>query len=298
MSPINADGLYTTGFNEKTKDHLLLDAGAVYKNFGLLDQGRIGATSGGNEFQAKAKMRQIQVDGVKGNAKGMEVFDSITITLKCSFLEATKEILAAALIADIDENSDSNYSIIQGKTVIADSDYIKNLAWVGRLSGSEKPVIIVIENALCLDGLQLKTQDSKDNVLDVTFTAHTDPSTPQALPYKIYYPKLDAPTPMAFTLSSAAVSSGKIILTMSDTVAATVPKDGFTLMVAGSANAITAATRGTSDTKTIELTPTTAPTSGQAVTIAYTKPTDTSKQVQSASGTALDTFTATNVTNN
>ena len=297
MAGIDTTGLQTTGFNEKSMEHLILDAGAVYKNFGLSDQAQVGATSGGNEFQAKAKIRQIQVDGVKAaNAKGMEVFDSITTTLKCNFLEVTKEILAAALIADIDTASDSNYDIIQGKTVITDSDYIKNLAWVGRLSGSGKPVIIVIENALCLDGLQLKTQDSKDNVLDVTFTAHADPSHPQDLPYKIYYPKLDVSPSTPFTLSSAAVSSGKIILTMSDTVATTVAKDGFTLMVAGSSNVITAAARGT-DTKTIELTPTTAPTTGQAVTIAYAKPTDTSKQVQSLAGTVLDTFAATNVTN-
>lgn len=294
MAGIDTSNVTTTGFNDKTMESLLLDAGAVYKNFGYPDQGIVGATSGGNEFQAKAKIRQIKVDGVKAaNAKGMEVIDEITTTLKCSFIEITKEILAAALIADIDTTTDSNYDILTGKIVIEDSDYIKNLAWVGTLSGSDKPVIIIIENALSLDGLQLKTEDSKDNVLDVTFTAHADPDTPKALPYKIYYPKLTT----AFTLGSTAVSSGKIILTMSDTVAATVPKDGFTLMVAGSSNVITAAARGT-DTKTIELTPTTAPTSGQAVTIAYTKPTDTSKQVQSASGTALDTFTATNVTNN
>lgn len=295
MAGIDTSNMTTTGFNEKTMERLLLDAGAVYKNFGYSDQGIVGATSGGNEFQAKSKIRQIKVDGVKAaNAKGMEVVDEITTTLKCNFIEITKEILAAALIANIDSATDPNYDIIQGKIVIEDSDYIKNLAWVGTLSGSNKPIIIVIENALCLDGLQLKTQDSKDNVLDVTFTAHADPSKPKDLPYKIYYPKIDT---TAFTLSSAAVSSGKIILTMTDTVAVTVPKDGFTLMVAGSANVVTAAARGT-DTKTIELTPTTAPTTGQAVTIAYTKPTDASKQVQSAVGTALDTFTAINVTNN
>lgn len=299
MPPIDTSNVTTTGFNEKTMDHLILDAGAVYKNFGLSDQAILGATSGGNEFDAKAKIRQIAVDGVKAaNAKGLEVIDSITTTLKCSFLEMTEEILAAALIADIDTASDPNYDIITGKIVIEDSDYIQNLAWVGTISGSNKPVVIVIYNALCLDGLQLKTQDSKDNVLDVTFTAHADPSQPKNLPYKIYYPKLsDTPTTTPFTLQSAAVSSGKIILTMSDTVAATVPVDGFTLMVAGSTDVITAAAIGT-DTKTIVLTPTTAPTSGQAVTVAYTKPTDTAKQVQSSSGTVLDTFAATPVTNN
>ncbi len=295
MDPINTNGITTTGFNEKTMDHLLLDAGAVYKNFGLPDQMILGATSGGNEFDAKAKIRQIQVDGVKAaNAKGMEVIDSVTTTLKCTFIEISKEILAAALIANIDVDSDPNYDIITGKTVIEDSDYIQNIAWVGTLSGSNKPVIILIENALCLDGLSVKTADSKDNTLPVTFTAHADPTNPKALPYAIYYPKL---TDVAFNLLSAAVSNGKVILTMSDDVAETIATDGFVVMVGSTANTVTAANRGI-DLNTIELTVTNAISTGQTVTIAYTQPTDTTKQVQSADNVALATFTATNVINN
>lgn len=295
MAGIDTSNVTTTGFNEKTMDHLLLDAGAIYKNFGLPGQAIIGATSGGNEFNAKAKIRQIDVDGVKAaNAKGMEVIDSITTTLKCNFIEVSREILQAALIADVDTTSDSNYDILKGKIVIADSDYIKNIAWVGTISGSQKPVIIVIYNALCLDGLQLKTQDSKDNVLDVTFTAHADPKKPKEIPYAIYYPKLTADD--GFIVSSAVVSGGKVILTMNDVVADTVPKDGFTVTAAGSGDTVTAAARG-SNTSTIELTLTTAITAGQITTVAYTKPTDSTKQVQSESGIAMDTFTAINVTN-
>lgn len=293
---IDISKVTTTGYNEKTKDHLFLDAGALYKNFGLADQAIIGATSGGNEFDAKAKVRQIKLDGIKAaNAMGLEVIDNVTTTLKCKFLEITEDILKAALLADVDTVSDANYDILTGKTAIEDSDYIKNIAWVGTVSGSGKPVIIVIENALCLDGLQLKAEDSKDNVLDVTFTAHADPSAPNVLPYTIYYPKLADMVP--FTLNSAAVSAGKIVLTMSDTVSATVPKDGFTITVAGGADVITAAARGASNINTIELTPTTPPTTGQAVTVAYTKPSDSSKQVQSASGAILGNIAATSVSN-
>ena len=292
---IDTSNVTTTGFNEKTMNHLLLNAGALYKNFGLPDQSIIGATSGGNEFDAKAKIRQIKVDGVKAaNAKGLEVIDDITTTLKCKFLEVTEEILKSALIADVDTASDTNYDVITGKTIISDSDYVKNIAWVGTISGSGKPIIILIQNALCLDGLQLKAEDSKDNTLDVTFTAHADPTTPQALPYKIYYPKLT--DMVAFVMNSAAVSANKIILTMSDTVAATVPLDGFTVKVAGSNDIITAATRG-ADIKTIELALTTAPTTGQAVTVAYAKPVDTAKQVKSASGVALNNIATTSVSN-
>ena len=191
---IDVSKVATTGYNEKTKDHLFLDAGALYKNFGLTDQALIGATSGGNEFDAKMKIRQIKVDGVKStNAKGLEVIEDVTTTLKCKFLEITEDILKAALIANVDTTTDTTYDIITGKITIADSDYIKNIAWVGTISGSNKPVIIVIENALCLDGLQLKAEDSKDNALDVTFTGHVDPTTPNNLPYTIYYPKLTAP---------------------------------------------------------------------------------------------------------
>lgn len=296
MANVDTNNVTTTGFNEKTMNHLLLDAGALYKNFGLTDQAIIGATSGGNEFDAKAKVRQIKVDGVKAaNAKGLEVIDDITTTLKCKFLEITEEILKSTLIADVDTASDSNYDIITGKTIISDNDYIKNIAWVGTISGSNKPIIILIQNALCLDGLQLKAEDSKDNTLDVTFTAHADPATPQALPYKIYYPKLTEM--IAFNLVSAAVSGSKVILTMSDTVAETVPLDGFTIKVAGSEDVVTAAARGSVNTKTIELTVTTAPTTGQAVTVAYAKPADTAKQVKSASGVALDNIVTTSVLN-
>jgi hypothetical protein len=296
MSDIDTSGVATTGYNTKTLNHLLLDAGALYKNFGLADQALIGATSGGNEFDAKAKVRQIKADGVKAeNAKGLEVIDSVSTALKCKFLEITEDILKASLIADVDTATDSNYDILTGKTKIEDSDYIKNIAWVGTISGSGKPVIIIIYNALCLDGLQLKAEDSKDNTLDITFTGHADPTTPQALPYKIYYPKLT--DMVAFNLVSAAVSGSKVVLTMSDTVAETVPFDGFNIKVAGNADVITAATRGTVNTKTIELTVTTAPTTGQAVTVGYAKPTDASKQVQSTSGVALDNIATTSVKN-
>ncbi|AAK78043.1 hypothetical protein BJV85_000101 [Clostridium acetobutylicum] len=292
---INTNNINTNGFTNKTMEHLLIDSGAIYKNFGLPDQALVGATSGGNEFDVKTKMRQIKVDGVKAaNAKGLELVDSVTTTLKCTFIEMTEEILASALTANIDRTADDNYDVISGKIQIDDSDYIKNLALVGTLSGSSKPIIILIENALCLDGLQLKTQDSKDNTVAVTFTAHADPANPDALPYKIYYPKI---TSDAFTLSSAAVSSGNIVLTMSDIVNETLYKDGFTVTVADKADAITAIKKG-NDAKTIEITLTTAPTSGQSVTISYAKPADTSKQVKSENGVVLEDVAVTNVINN
>lgn len=288
-----SNGTATTGFTPNTPNHLLLDAGAVYKNYGLPDEELLGATSGGNEFKIAPKLRQPKIDGLKSSyAKGMELITEVEVTLKTNMLEVTKEILVMALLGKVDESSNEDYYIITGKATISIDDYINNVALVAKLSGSNMPVVIILKNALNTDGLDLKTEDDKDNVLPVTFTGHIDPFNPDDLPYEIHFPKVTN----LFGIVSAAVQDGKIVLTFTSDVAETVPVDGFSATVAGAADVITATARGT-DKKTIELTLTTAPTTGQAVTIAYNKPTDTSKQVKSAAGTVLETFGAINVTN-
>lgn len=296
------NGTVTTGFSPSTANHLLLDAGAVYKNYGLLNEAIIGATSGGNEFDYKPKTRQIKIDGVKAaNAKGLQVIDSIAITLKCNFLEATEEVLAMGLNADVvkdDLKNPTGYDRIIPRSGIHDSDYIDNVALVTTISGSGKPIIIILKNTLSLDGLQIKSEDSKDITLPVTFTASADPQKPQELPCEIHYPSDVASAALFYVVGSPIIDNSKVQLTMSDTVAATVPADGFAVTVDGQADAVTAAARGVNATNTILLTLTTAPASGKAVTVAYTQPTDSTKQVVSAAGAALTTFPAQSVTNN
>lgn len=295
------NGTVTTGFSTSTARHLLLNAGAVYKNYGLPDEKIIGATSGGNEFDYKPKARQIKVDGVKAaNAKGLQTIDNITITLKCNFLEATEEVLAMGLNADIvkdDSKNPTGYDRIVPRASVQDGDYIDNVALVTTISGSGKPIIIILKNTLSLDGLQIKSEDSKDITLPVTFTASADPQKPQEIPCEIHYPS-DVASAALFYETSAIVDNGKVLLTMSDTVAATVPADGFTVTADGAADTVVAASRGVNATNTILLTLTTAPVSGKAVTVAYTQSDDSSKQVVSAAGAALATFSAQSVTNN
>ena len=287
---IDTTNLKTTGFNSKTKDNMVIDAGAVIKDFGLVTQKVIGATSGGNKFQAKTTYRQPKIDGLKSKfAKGLEQVEDYDITLECNFLEMSEDMFKMAMNGDVDKDSYDNYNLLSSKMKIVDSDYVSNIALVGVVSGSDKPIIIVLENTLVLSGVEVDLKDSSDNVLKVTFTAHFDPENPNIVPYHILYPKPN------FVVESAKVDSGKILLQMSDDVKV-VPKDGFTVTVAGTADVITTSSIGTDTTK-IELTLTTLITNGQAVTVAYAKPTDTATQVVSENNIALDTFTAINVVN-
>lgn len=287
----------TVGYTSETPDHLLIDAGAIYKNYGLETEALISATSGGNELDVTIKLRNVKVDGIKSDdVKGLKRFVSAAISLKVNLLECTTDILKMALMGDVD-TTDPNYDLITGRTSVLDTDYIDNVALVGKLSGSQKPVVIIVKNVLNDGGLKVKTDDDKDNVLPLTFMAHTDPANPDVLPYEIHYPKPLAG--LAFDLAGKPyVDNGKIIMIFTDTIAATVPLAGFAVTVAGSADVITAAVRGINLLTTIVLTLTTVPTSGQVVTVAYNKPVLDADDVKSASGVVLDTFTAIVVTNN
>lgn len=178
----------TTGFSSSTAKNLLLDSGAVYTNYGTENEKLLCATSGGNEFNIVPKTRQVKVDGVKGNAKGLTLVTDTEVTLKTNLLEITPDTLKLALMGTID-STNPDYDVITGKTYIAESDYIDNIALVATLSGSQKPVIVILKNVLNTDGLKMKIEDDKDNVLPVTFTGFIDPETPNVLPYEIRYPK-------------------------------------------------------------------------------------------------------------
>lgn len=188
-----------SGFTTDTAQSLLLNAGAYFKNYdvdtdtfdsAVLAGKLLGATKGGGEFSAVPEIRQIEVDGVAGRAKGLEVIDSWDIYLKANVLEIKEETIKTGLTAsNVDTTSNNDYDIITANNNLEVSDYIDNITWVGTLSGSEKPVIIQIENALNTDGLKFTTTDKNEATIALTFYAHYTQNDLDTPPFKIYYPK-------------------------------------------------------------------------------------------------------------
>lgn len=193
-----------SGFTKSTPDRLLMDAGAFFKNFAYepggtnndtfdtaVEAGKlIGATKGGGEFSAVPTVRQIEVDGVKGRAAGLEVIDAWEVYIKATILETTTESIRAALCAaQVDTASDTTYDVIEGKSDIELADYVDNVTWIGKLSGSDKPVIIQIFNALSTDGLKITVQDKSEATIPVTFYGHYRQENLDAPPFRIFYPK-------------------------------------------------------------------------------------------------------------
>jgi hypothetical protein len=73
--------------------------------------------------------------------------------------------------------------------VIALTDYIENITYVGKKSGSTEPVIIQIYNALNTTGLTLQTKDKDEALIALEFVGHYAADELETPPFAIYYPK-------------------------------------------------------------------------------------------------------------
>ena len=140
-------------------------------------------------------IRQIEVDGVAGRGKGLEVINSWDVYLKANVLEIKESTIQAALCASVVSTSTSvsDYDIIKARNSIELSDYIDNIVWVGTLSGSDDPVIIEVKNALNTDGLKLTTTDKNEAVIEMTFYGHYLQEDLNNPPFAIYYPQTTTP---------------------------------------------------------------------------------------------------------
>lgn len=192
-----------SGVTSNTTKHLQLDAGAFLKNYDPSTDTwatakatkLIGATAGGGSFAAVPTIRRIEVDGIKGATKGFEALDEWQVTMTANVKEITADALQMALATGTATETKSpasvtanNYTKITANNALSDSDYINNITWVGTLSGSQLPVIIVLKNALCTNGLTLTTQDKAEGVVALTLTGHYDPANLDEVPFEIYYP--------------------------------------------------------------------------------------------------------------
>ena len=186
-----------SGFNSGTAEKLLLDAGAFFKNFvvgtdtfdtAVTANKLIGATSGGGTFSAVPTIRQIPIDGVKGAAKGLQVIDEWLVTLMANVKEVSPESIQLALGAATIVDGPTGYKKISANNYIELTDYVDNVVWVGKLSGSNTPVIIEVLNAISLGGITLNMADKSEGLIPTTFTGHYDDSELDSPPFNIYYP--------------------------------------------------------------------------------------------------------------
>lgn len=175
-----------SGYSAKTPDKLLLDAGAVFKNFvvgtdtyaSAKAAGKcLGATQKGSEFAAAPSVRRMEIDGVHTRTKGDTLIDGWEVSLKTTLCEITADNLKRALgTADVKNADVAGYQKISGRDTIRDEDYTENITYVGNVLGADKPIIIQVFNAFNEGGLTITAEDKNNASVECQFYGYNDPS--------------------------------------------------------------------------------------------------------------------------
>ena len=193
--------LAKTGYTSTTSKTYLINAatvftGVTYDSEGGAFTGTLhGATSGGVKLTIEQNYRDIEVDGTNHmKVKGKKVLESATAMVVTNIKEITAETIRKSLNGKLETadvaDAPTGYKVITTKRYIEDADYTNNMAVVGTLSGTNEPVIAILDNVLCTSGLELGTEDNNEAVIEQTYEAHASVEQLQAdeFPWRILYP--------------------------------------------------------------------------------------------------------------
>lgn len=198
-----SEQLPRTGYTKQTPNLFLLGAGSIVENLEWdaetqkWSYDKIGATSGGNKLTLKNEYRQAQIDGVLAKTVGSDQIESTEGTFEINAIEFTaenfKRMLLAETVTDAEETAKypDTYDVIKPKDRIDSSVYVKNLAYIGRVQGSNENIVVIMHNAICTSGLEIEPKDGEDNIIPMTFEARAgeDDIESASLPITILYPK-------------------------------------------------------------------------------------------------------------
>lgn len=182
----------THGITVETVKNMVIDAGAVYIDYGLGTERLLGATRDGNTFKVEREIRTPSVDGALGPLKGSARKASANVSMVVNLIEITAANLKLALTAsdmsDYPSTEAKTHDKIISNRDIADTDYVTNVALIGKVSGADEHVICIIDNGLCDGNLELAMKDKDESVIEMTFVGYYDPATPETEPWEIRHP--------------------------------------------------------------------------------------------------------------
>jgi hypothetical protein len=168
--------------------NMIIDSGAVYKNYGLDDEILIGATRGGNKFGIDTKIEDLGYDGRGNNVQGAKRITSVQPYIEANVIEVSGDLIQMALPASAVSAGATHDTVIR-TLQLALSDYCDNITIVGEVWGKNYPVVCIVKNALCISDFELSNADKSEAVIALRFIGHFDPDDLDAEPWEIRYPR-------------------------------------------------------------------------------------------------------------
>lgn len=145
----------------------------------------IALTRGGGSFSIEREYREIEADGdfgpVKGRIRKTKSVAKLTMN--------TLEILPANITKfypSLASTSTTTTTTFTAGVDVVDGDYNASVSWTGKTKAG-KNVVITLENALCLEGIQWDLVDKEEIVPEITYTATYLDNARTTEPWKIEY---------------------------------------------------------------------------------------------------------------
>lgn len=182
--------LGVTGLTLETPKRMQLDAGVFFENLSYSSAtdaasfkaaleaaitartgslgNLLGATRGGGTFVATPETREPEIDGKRHRVKGMIRFDTWDVRLTGTMVEAYPENFKRALgPADVTGTAKQTLTL---RTQPSDNDYLDHVQWVSLL-GDGTYMVVEIDNAINLDGVNFTFQDKNEGTIPFNFAA-------------------------------------------------------------------------------------------------------------------------------
>lgn len=188
MGIIGKHGISTT-----TPENILLGAGTYHRNLKFQD-GQwtgdvLGATNGGGKISIVGEFVDIAVDGALVKVKGLTVKQGGTVTVEANFAELSPEVMKMATLFEEAPSDADGYVMLRDKAKIVEGDYVENFGFVGYTANNAKQIIFIMENAMCISGMELEPKPKEQAVVKLTMECYANNEGElDTLPVKIYYP--------------------------------------------------------------------------------------------------------------
>lgn len=205
-----------SGYTKTSSENFMINAGTIVVNVEWDEASKsftgkpLGATSDGTKVNIEQKYRKIAVDGTGHvDVQGLWVLDEAHATVGAKLKELTAENMALGLNGTKNESAEyDGYTEIKSKRYLEEGDYIKNMAIVGKLTGSEKPIIILLDNVLTTSAFALETKDGDEAAIDYEGTANASFEQLQndEFPWTILYPTDETVAVTGVTLNKTTLS--------------------------------------------------------------------------------------------
>lgn len=180
-----------------TYKRLVLDAGAVYKNYTTAQPVQLGATRGGSTFTIETEQKEMKFDGAKGPVKGDKRIIGVKATMVVNFVEHSTDLLKMVLAGSSSAAypaapATKTHDEITRELQIALTDYLTDLTILAECSGSDDPVVCGIMNALSTGPFEFALADNEETGCVLTMTGHFDPDDLETEPWFVRFPVIPA----------------------------------------------------------------------------------------------------------